>query len=234
MSDRSTRLIVAALARAAASPSGTPLFAGKNDDGLFPAGTAAKQAAQRCKDQGLLEVVRTEPKGRAEREVCAVTESGLRYLTEQADPRLAVEDFTRCLEEREDQVERLLAEVGQLLQSLRSTRSAARGVLDRLAGGPTPDYAEAVLARLGEWHESAGASEDCPLPELYRRVAPAGPPPSVGQFHDCLRGLHAAGRVHLHPWTGPLYECPEPTFALLSGHEVAYYASLNTRNGVPA
>jgi len=27
------------------------------------------------------------------------------------------------------------------------------------------------------------------------------------------------------PWTGPLYDLPEPHFALLVGHEVAYYAS---------
>ena len=29
----------------------------------------------------------------------------------------------------------------------------------------------------------------------------------------------------VHPWTGPMYEMPEPSFALLVGHEVAYYAS---------
>ena len=51
------------------------------------------------------------------------------------------------------------------------------------------------------------------------------PPPTIGAFHDCLRQLHADGSIYLHPWTGPLYALPEPAYALLVGHGVAYYAS---------
>src|SRR5207248_1963500 len=82
-----------------------------------------------------------------------------------------------------------------------------------------------VLARLGGW-QGAGACEDCPLPELYRRVSADDPALTVGRFHDALRQLHEAGQVYLHPWTGPLYDIPEPPYALLVGHEVAYYASV--------
>jgi hypothetical protein len=46
-----------------------------------------------------------------------------------------------------------------------------------------------------------------------------------------LRLLYDAGRIYLHPWTGPLYAVPEPTFALLVGHNVAYYASLRHHSG---
>jgi len=35
--------------------------------------------------------------------------------------------------------------------------------------------------------------------------------------------LREAGRLRLAPWTGPLYELPEPALALLIGHEVLYY-----------
>jgi hypothetical protein len=48
---------------------------------------------------------------------------------------------------------------------------------------------------------------------------------TIGRFHDGLRRLHDEGQAYLHPWTGPLYAMPEPAFALLVGHEVAYYAS---------
>jgi hypothetical protein len=48
---------------------------------------------------------------------------------------------------------------------------------------------------------------------------------TIGQFHDGLRRLHDGATIYLHPWTGPLYELPEPRFALLVGHEIAYYAS---------
>ncbi|MBA4063784.1 MAG: hypothetical protein C0501_08740 [Isosphaera sp.] len=89
-----------------------------------------------------------------------------------------------------------------------------------------PDLAAAVLARLADWSGSAG--EDCPLPDLYRALSPA---PTIGRFHDCLRALQADGAVYLHPWTGPLYAMPEPTYALLAGHGVAYYASLRPEKG---
>jgi hypothetical protein len=82
-----------------------------------------------------------------------------------------------------------------------------------------------VKAKLAEWHAASGTSQDCPLPELFRRLAPESPV-SIGQFHDCLRRLHDDHQVYLHPWTGPLYALPEPAFALLVGHEIAYYASV--------
>jgi hypothetical protein len=82
----------------------------------------------------------------------------------------------------------------------------------------------AVLTALTQWNGS-GTSEDCPLPWLYRNLRAGLPGISIGSFHDALRSLHEAGKVYLHPWTGPLYELSEPSFALLVGHEVAYYAS---------
>lgn len=88
---------------------------------------------------------------------------------------------------------------------------------DELDGG--------ILSHLADWSASAGVAQDCPLPELYRSLCVRDNPPTIGQFHDCLRRLHEAGMVYLHPWTGPLYALPEPSFALLVGHEIAYYAS---------
>ncbi len=87
------------------------------------------------------------------------------------------------------------------------------------------DLAGAVLARLSDWAASAGAAQDCPLPELYRSLTLREIPPTIGAFHDCLRYLHERHQVYLHPWTGPLYAVPEPAYALLAGHNVAYYAS---------
>ena len=82
-----------------------------------------------------------------------------------------------------------------------------------------------IKAKLAEWHSTAGASEDCPLPQLFRRLETNGPL-SIGQYHECLRQLHADQLIYLHPWTGPLYALPEPAFALLVGHEIGFYASL--------
>jgi hypothetical protein len=89
---------------------------------------------------------------------------------------------------------------------------------------PRASTAAAILARLADWSSTAGAGQDCPLPDLYRSLTVCDDL-TVGRFHDDLRALHAAGKLYLHPWTGPLYALPEPAFALLVGHEVSYYAS---------
>jgi hypothetical protein len=73
--------------------------------------------------------------------------------------------------------------------------------------------------------QDQGALGDCPLPDLYGEARRLVPTLTIGQFHDGLRTLHQRAQIYLHPWTGPLYELPEPTLALLAGHEVAYYAS---------
>ena len=85
-----------------------------------------------------------------------------------------------------------------------------------------------IRTHLLDWASAIGAARDCPLPELYRGVSCGEPDLSVGAFHDVLRTMHAAGRVDLHPWTGPLYAVPEPGYALLVSHNVAYYASTRT------
>jgi hypothetical protein len=176
--------------------------------------------------------------------MAALTEKGLAWLLEQASPRPVLEDFVRVLEARQAQAAELLAGVRRLQAGLDGLRGAAEKVLARVAApaagggesllgrfqrfhgeaGPGADVESVVLARLAEW-QAAGASEDCPLPDLYRAARAASPGVSVGGFHDALRRLHDAGRVYLHPWTGPLYDLPEPPYALLVGHEIAYYAS---------
>lgn len=117
--------------------------------------------------------------------------------------------------------------------ALRSTNSTALRSASRLNGVPEPvscaiavmeaDLAPAILARLTDWSGTAG--EDCPLPELFRSLSRLESPPTIGEFHDCLRRLHADGAIYLHPWTGPLYAIPEPAYALLVGHGIMYYAS---------
>jgi hypothetical protein len=89
---------------------------------------------------------------------------------------------------------------------------------------PATDLAAAIVAKLGDWSGVAG--EDCPLPKLFHSLSITEPQPTIGEFHDCLRRLHTEGAIYLHPWTGPLYALPEPTYALLAGHNIAYYASI--------
>ncbi len=83
--------------------------------------------------------------------------------------------------------------------------------------------APAVLAYLAD----RSGPTDCPLPELFRALALTDSL-TIGAFHDCLRQLCADGAISLPAWTGPLYALPEPQYALLIGHGIAYYASLRS------
>jgi hypothetical protein len=177
-----------------------------------------------------------------------LTEKGRNHLLSHLSPRAVLEDFVRALEARQAQAEETLAAVRQAQADLAALRSSAEQVLERVAGpAAAPNYTwpaepdggppaaadaeaaldAALLGALGRWDASVG-SEDCPLPELFRRARAAAPDVTLGRFHDALRRLHGSGRLYLHPWTGPLYELPEPPYALLVGHLVAYYASVRS------
>jgi hypothetical protein len=236
MADKSTQLVLDALSRAVADPAGLPLHGNKTAPGLFAATAAAKQTAQRCKDEGYLRAVRTETKGKATREICAITEKGLAYLLSQVSPKQVLEDLVRALEARQGQTSELLATAQQMQAGLDALKATAEKVLQQVhkpapavsaatSSNGSDTWIAALLAYLGRW-QASGASEDCPLPDLYRHAKQTAPPLTIGHFHDGLRQLHETEQIYLHPWTGPLYDIPEPPYALLVGHEIAYYASL--------
>jgi hypothetical protein len=229
VADKLTQQIVDALSRAAADPAGVPLVASKSEPGLFPAVPAGKTAAQKAIADGLLKP--TDARVKAGRELYTLTDAGWSFLLAAANPKQVLEDFVRVLEARQADVNDLLAAARRMADSLVGLRDAVGQVLpkvttNRVAPEPTSlpptDLADMLLSRLTDWAATAG--EDCPLPDLFRRSGAA----SVGAFHDALRKLHDRGALYLHPWTGPLYALPEPAFALLVGHGVAYYASIRT------
>ncbi len=263
MTDKSTRMVLAALSRAAAAPEGAPLYSVRGGSGLFPAAPAGRQAAQRCKDEGWLRIASTESdvstpvpstagdttvlvrkKLKTTTEICHLTEKGLAWLLGQTSPREVLEDFIRALEARQAEGLDLFAGLQRMQTGFDALKASAEAVLERMSRpqeaaategllerfqrfhqGRAGDIGTVLLARLKEW-QASGASEDCPLPELFHRSQTGSPDLTIGAFHDSLRRLHDAGLVYLHPWTGPLHALPEPSFALLVGHEIAYYVSL--------
>jgi hypothetical protein len=251
VADKLTALTLAALGKVATSPAGMSLYGTRSAPGLFPNTAAGKAAARRAIDTGLLTPNRFAPAGK---ETYSPTESGLQFLLDQSNPKAVLEDFVRGVEARRTQVDDLLATAHAMSDELTALRATVAAVLPTVvqtrttvdssdppspyrggaAGGiaemtrtkPRASTATAILARLADWTSTAGAGQDCPLPDLYRSLTVCDDL-TVGRFHDELRTLHAAHSLYLHPWTGPLYALPEPTFALLIGHEVAYYASLS-------
>lgn len=239
LADSGTQIVLGALRRAVADPGGMPLFGTKAVAGMFPATASARRAAQHCKDQGFLEVVGRQSRGKSVQEICALTEKGLAYLLTQVDPKSVLEDLVRVLDARKAEADEMLARARKTQADFEALRSTVEKLLRDLDQPALPatstngngiqhcepaDPSRSVLDCLTRW-DAAGTIEDCPLSELYRRVRDPLPTLSIGEFHDALRRLHEQQRIYLHPWTGPLYDLPEPAIALLVGHEVAFYAS---------
>jgi len=238
LANKSTHMMLDALARALAEPAGLPLFEARSGPGLFPRTVAARPLAKRCKDDGLLRVLALDNHGKQAKEICTITDKGRDWLLAQASPHHIMEDFVRVLEERQKQIAELQTATRNLAASLESlldtvNRIASphdeprRNGLDTeitCAADSETEWRLDVLPILDQYHgDSAG---DYPLPELFRRLKPSHSHLTIGRFHDGLRELHDHHQIYLHPWTGPLYQLPEPPFALLIGHFVAYYASL--------
>jgi hypothetical protein len=242
LADKTRELLFDALRRAAADPAGVLLHGNRKTPGLFPTTAAARQTALRSKEEGYLRVVADEPNGKGMHEICALTEKGLAYLLEQTSPKQVLEDLVSALQTRQHHVAELVATARQWESGLVALAATVTRVLHeigkpgalplRSAAAAQPvcgNGSEAWTAELAAYlrkRQSAEIAGDCPLPELYRHLQAAGPAVSIGRFHDELRRLHDSQQVRLHPWTGPLYEIPEPAYALLVGHVVAYYASL--------
>lgn len=222
MADKFTQLLLAALGKAVLAPAGMPLHASKTVAGLFPATAAGKSAAQKARDEGLI----TENAG-----AFVATPRGLAFLEENTSSKQVLDDLTRAVEARREQVDDLIAAATQMNAEL----GAIQGILGRLcvreaSANSQPRAAETPATWLDDARSAlavwpSGTAGDMPLPALYKHLAEGRAGLTVGQFHDGLRRLHDAEEVYLHPWTGPLYALPEPVFALMIGHEIAYYAS---------
>jgi hypothetical protein len=235
LADKSNQLILEALHRAASEPAGVPLFTTKKSPGLFPGGASARPAADQCRQLGWLRPAPVQRGNGDAPEAYAITDKGLDYLLSQLSPKQVLEDLTCQLERRQVQVQELAGSARSWLDEL----GALRDVVERTLHGLSEQDHHAAHARLKNLQEAwqaetvtylhawqAGhASGDCPLPDLFRRAQASTPTLSIGLFHDGLRRLHDQQLIYLHPWTGPLYEIPEPACALLVGHEIAYYAS---------
>lgn len=215
LADKVATLIANALRRAAVESAGLPMFSQRTQAGLFPLSALGKQAADRACGNGLFQRINEN------RDKWTLTEIGRERLLEEANPKQVLEDCVRAIEARHDQVIALKATLDSITGQLTGLQTTIESVLPTIS--PVDSIDRAVMETLNGWQSEA--AEDCPLPELYRRTELSRPGLTIGSFHDSLRRLLQTEMIYLHPWTGPLYAVAEPAFAMLTGHEVAYYAS---------
>ena len=230
LADKTQALLLEALARLAAAPNGLPLLAAKGSVGICAANAAGKQIAEIVKSEAYACVVRQEATQKTVQDIHALSEKGLAFLVEGTSPRLVLEALVSALRASSNQITTLINGVRAGQGAMAALQAHTEKVLQQLdrPSEPSADHPkrrEAILAYLKRRHDT-GTLADCPLPDIYRHLQSHCPSLTVGQYHDWLRRLNAEAALYLHPWTGPLYELPEPALALLVGHEIAYYASL--------
>jgi hypothetical protein len=239
---------VEALRQALAEPAEQRLYKSGKLEGLFPGRTGANAAAaERALRDGLLEVARTETKGKTVIDWVRLTPRGVDFLHDHDSPVRALQELRTALEVNQQAVplwlaemraglqafdERLAADAQKWVQRLEALTRRVEEALRRLeAAAPLlpPDVAEAhpwAIDALNylDRRRSGGAPGDCPLPELFAAVVRQHPALSVSAFHEGLRRLHDRRALRLRP-AASLADLPQPEYALLDGAAVLYYAA---------
>jgi hypothetical protein len=247
--DKITEILVEALRQALAEPGEQRLFKSGKLTGLFPGrGGANAAAAARALQESLLEIVRTEVKGKTTLEWVRITPHGVDFLHSHESPVRALEELRAALQTTQQGVPvwladmhrdlqalsgRLTLEVQRLTHRLEALSQRVEEALRRAdASGPqvsngiaeTVPWALDALAYLDRRRGGRGSGH-CPLPELFAALRQHRQDLSVTSFHEGLRRLYDGRAVRLLPFTGPPSELQEPEYALLDGAAVLYYVA---------
>jgi hypothetical protein len=249
MADKLEETLVEALKQALAEPHEQRLYKSGKLAGLFPgrSGVSGDAAASALRE-GLLEIVRTETRGKTVIEWVKPTPRGVNFLHEKESPLLVLRELLAVLQANRDGVPAWLATIHQHLQTLEgrlteetqrwSNRLEALGrrveeALKR-ANVSSPQLSDGMAAAV-PWgldaltylfrRQAGGASTDCPLPELFKAVTQFHAGLTVKDFHDGLRRLHDRGALRLVPFNQPPKELPEPEYALLDSGSVYYFVA---------
>lgn len=245
--------LVNALRQALVEPGEQRLYRSGKLDGLFPSrsgvhGSAAAEALR----EGLLEIVRTETKGKTVIEWVRLTPRGVEFLHDRESPLIALQELRSTLRLNQQAMPVWLTEMRGALQAMDERLAAdARKWLERLdalarrvdetlrrleQSAPLlpPEIAQehpwAIDAlnyldrrRLAAGTDNGDAST-CPLPELFAALLRQHPELSVRVYHEGLRRLHERRLVQLQAAAG-LDDLPQPEYALLEGAAVFYYVA---------
>jgi DNA-binding PadR family transcriptional regulator len=194
---------------------------------------------------GLLEVVRTETKGKSIVDWVRLTPRGVEYLHDHQSPTRALYELRQTLRQNGDAIpiwlsemrsglksldERLTAEAEQWTRRLDALTRSVEDVLRRIeeAAPLLPkelieQHAWSVdMVNYLERRKNSGAPGDCSLPELFGALTRQHPALSVSAFHEGLRHLHDRRVLRLQPATN-IADLPQPEYALFDDGQVLYF-----------
>jgi hypothetical protein len=248
--ERTTVLLLEALKRAAAqlTESGEQrLYKSGKLDGLFASRAgAAGEAAGVALGEGLLELLRTETKGKTSIEWVRLTPRGVEFIHRHESPVEALHELRATLAANQQAVPSWLADMRDALQVQGEQLTAAAAQWVQRLDGLTRRVDEALrrveaavplvapeVAQEHPWaidalnyldrRQSGGTPGTCPLPELFNAVVQHHASLSICVFHEGLRRLQERRALRLHP-VGSRAELPQPEFALRDGAVLLYYA----------
>jgi hypothetical protein len=247
--DKVTEALVSALKQALAEPKEQRLFKSGKLDGLFPGRSSVHtEAANRAVRDGLLEVVRTEVRGKTSIDWVRSTPRAVQFVHELESPLQNLKDLRNVLHATREGIPVWLADMRRDLQTVIThlTAETQRWThrLDHLAQRveeailrleadegaaangrlPPVSWTHEALAYLDRRRES-GAAGPCPLPELFAALREHHADLSLKTFHDGLRRLHERHALRLLPFSGPPSDLAEPEYALPDGAAVLYFAA---------
>jgi hypothetical protein len=242
-------ILIDALKQSLAEPGEQLLFKSGKLEGLL-AGRAGvnAEAAERALGDGLLEVVRTEQKGKTKLEWVRPTPNAVDFLHQHESPVQTLRDLQAVLQVNRAALPLWLAEMqrdwqtaqaklmeeaqrwthrldalGQQVEEVLRRCQSPRPELSDSAAADAPWAGEALTYL--DRRRAAGAGGDCPLPELFTVLHEQHPDLSLPDFHARLRRLHDRRALRLLPFTGEAGEIPEPEYALPDGVALLYYAA---------
>jgi hypothetical protein len=248
MADKITDVLLDALRRAIAEPAEQRLFRSGKLSGLFTGRTSVHaEAASQALREGLLEVVRSETRGKVTIDWVRPSPRGVLFVHEHESPLRALEDLHNILRVSREGIPVWLAEMRHDLQALvarvadeaerwshrldalsqrveEALRRADAGKIEKANGSARAvPWALDALMYLDR-RQTGGAATPCPLPELFAALRLQHDGISMTGFHDGLRRLADHRALQLFPFHGPSTELPQPEYALLDGATVLYYA----------
>ncbi len=237
-----TETLIAALKGALAQSEPQPLHRGPKQPGLFSARTgAAGEAARQALQQGLLEVVRRETRGKAETEWVRITPLGVQFVHQHESPRAVLEELVEVLRSNQAGWPRWAAELQSQLhalshrlddtlqrqerhleQLLRRAEAALERVRAANAGTPLQPWQLAGIDYLQQ--RQTATDSPCQLSELFGALRNRHAELALGVFHEGLAELRDRRAIELLPFAGHLSDLAEPEYALLEG-PVVYSAA---------
>jgi hypothetical protein len=246
--DKVKAILLEALRQGAADGGEQRLYRSGKLPGLFSGRTNlhAEIASQAVRD-GLIEMIRTEAKGKTTVEWVKVTPRGTAFLLEQESPLRALEELQEALRVHQEGLPAWLVEMRRSLETLtqkfteevtalgRRLDALAERVADTIKradklGPQLPEGAATALPwahdAVGylEKRQASGLGEKCPLSELFATVKEKEEGLTIKDFHTGLRRLHDRGVLRLLPFDGRDGP-PEPEYALLDGAAMYYFAA---------